>query len=258
MIWGYHYFRKHPYIYICICMYIDYVYNIYICCFLQTVGESRSFDQAILLKFYLLLCYFVDIRLVTLTGLLAYFYVYINIYQYTVFMHVYNVWIYIYVKYVYIYIYIHTCAYYVYHRFVWTIGDTFSVTPGVALFVTGLILGCFSTGQPNGPADGPDEHAKNTLPKFNMVHLKMAPRKRRFLLETIIFRFHVKLGECRVFILQLLLATSICHCKSTERRLLFLKNAEGGISHSISKIKELSHFWGIFMFFSFGWYLPNV
>ena len=27
-------------------------------------------------------------------------------------------------------------------------------------------------------------------------NLKMAPRNRRFLLETIIFRFHVKLGEC--------------------------------------------------------------
>lgn len=53
-------------------------------------------------------CYFVDIRLVTLTGLLAYFYVYINIYQYTVFMHVYNIWIYINVKYVYIYIHVHT------------------------------------------------------------------------------------------------------------------------------------------------------
>ena len=173
-------------------------------------------------------------------------------------MHVYNVWIYIYKCKNNIHIYIHTCAYYVYHRFVWTIGDTFSVTPGVALFVTGLILGCFSTGQPNGPADGPDEHAKNTLPKFNMVHLKMAPRKRRFLLETIIFRFHVKLGECRVFILQLLLATSICHCKSTERSLLFLKNAEGGISHSILKIKEPSHFWGIFMCFSFGWYTQCI
>ena len=34
----------------------------------------------------------------------------------------------------------------------------------------------------------------DTLPKFNMVHLKMAPWNRRFLLETIIFRFHVKLA----------------------------------------------------------------
>ena len=31
-----------------------------------------------------------------------------------------------------------------------------------------------------------------TPPKFNMVHLKINPWKRRFLLETIIFRFHVK------------------------------------------------------------------
>ncbi len=34
----------------------------------------------------------------------------------------------------------------------------------------------------------------------NMVHLKMAPWKRRFLLKTIIFRFHVKLGEGNKFV----------------------------------------------------------
>ena len=39
---------------------------------------------------------------------------------------------------------------------------------------------------------------KNTLPTFNMVHLKMAPWNRRFwTLETIIFRFQpLNLGEC--------------------------------------------------------------
>ena len=40
-----------------------------------------------------------------------------------------------------------------------------------------------------------------TLPKFNMVHLKMAARNRRSFLETTIFRFHVKLGECRFTIM---------------------------------------------------------
>ena len=30
----------------------------------------------------------------------------------------------------------------------------------------------------------------------NMVHLKMAPWNRRFHLEIMILRFHVKLGEC--------------------------------------------------------------
>ena len=44
---------------------------------------------------------------------------------------------------------------------------------------------------------GPQDHQLGNLPKFNMVHLKMGgPWNRRFLLETIIFRFHVvKLGE---------------------------------------------------------------
>ena len=32
--------------------------------------------------------------------------------------------------------------------------------------------------------------------KFNMVHLKISPWKMRFLLDIIIFRLHVKLGEC--------------------------------------------------------------
>ena len=33
-------------------------------------------------------------------------------------------------------------------------------------------------------------------PKTNMVHLKMDPWKRRFLVETIISRFHVEFGGC--------------------------------------------------------------
>ena len=40
----------------------------------------------------------------------------------------------------------------------------------------------------------------NNIPsqKYNMVHLKMAPWSRRFLLENIIFSFHIELGKCIV------------------------------------------------------------
>ena len=37
----------------------------------------------------------------------------------------------------------------------------------------------------------------HTLPETNMVHLKITPWKRRFLLETIIFRCYVSFRECR-------------------------------------------------------------
>ena len=40
-------------------------------------------------------------------------------------------------------------------------------------------------------------HVVDEIPSQSLTwNLKMAPRNRRFLLETIIFRFHVKLGEC--------------------------------------------------------------
>lgn len=48
---------------------------------------------------------------------------------------------------------------------------------------------------PQDFAPDPDQWCKpslfTTLPKTNMVHLKMNPCKRRFLFESIMFRFHV-------------------------------------------------------------------
>ena len=42
---------------------------------------------------------------------------------------------------------------------------------------------------------------KGIPPQSLTGNLKISPWKRRFLLETIIFRFHVELGVCNIFVL---------------------------------------------------------
>jgi len=58
--------------------------------------------------------------------------------------------------------------------------------------VRGLVKKSLKFGNKDSKMDG------FTPPKINMVHLKMKPWKRRFLLKTIIFRFHVNLRGCRL------------------------------------------------------------